>query len=157
VLFPLKHVTVGCIPARAACLRLGHIDRASAVRSRVPPEFANNRGKRGCRILRELVVWTVEWPCTSGLDRGPVAQDMFLCGTRCFWTKQLILWSSHARVSHKCRCFFSPVGSSPSVTFHGCAATICTLARAFAKLSNGDGRNGLVQRYIGRKEGRKEE
>jgi hypothetical protein len=33
------------------------------------------------------------------------------------------------------------------------------LARTFAKLSNGDGRNGLVQRYIGRKRvgvGRKE-
>jgi len=165
MLFPLKHVTVGCIPVLAACLRLGHIDLASAVRSRVPPEFANTRGTGGCRILRELVVWKAESSSTSGICRSPVPQGMFLCDTKYSWTRQLIPWSPQARVSYRCRSFFSLVGSSPSVTFHGCAATVCTLARTFAILSIGDGRNGWhisaiyrkEEMMVGRKEGRKEE
>ena len=122
VLFLFKHVTADCIPARTACLRLGHIDRASAVRSRVPPDFANTRRKGGCGILRELVVWKAESSSTSGPCSGPVSQGMVLCGTQHSWTKQLIPWSPHAIVSHWCRSFFSPVGSSPGVTFHGFAA-----------------------------------
>jgi hypothetical protein len=60
VLCPLKHVTTGCIPSRTACLRLGHIDRAFAVRSRVLPDFAYTQAKGGRTMLRKFVLWKAE-------------------------------------------------------------------------------------------------